>query len=561
MIKKEIFFLLTLIVFSTVSAQQKPYLNYGPPLDIPLVFSANFGELRSNHFHMGVDYKTKGVQGVKILAIEKGYIARVKVSSFGYGKVIYINHPNGVTSVYAHCSKFLGELDSIVSKIQSTEQNFEIDYYPQPNEIKVVKGQNIALSGNTGSSTAPHLHFELRDTKSETALNPLLYGFNITDHKSPIINRVKLYSITEQGYISSNKTYSHNLLLKNGTYSTEEKYLKIPFDFINKNGGIGIAIDTYDPYDLSSNKLGIYGSDLKINDSSIFQMRIDSVSFEDTRYINSHKDYYEFSTNHRHYHKSFKTDVNPLPIYILNNNGKINCKIGDTLNLNYSCYDTKGNTSKCAIKIIIDDLKTEIPQNNLASTDYIQPNENKIFSVGKMNIAFTKGTLYEPEIIKIKEGVNEFSIGSRKIPIQKPVHIQLHQPNIPFLKASSYYFTVNDRFLTTSYKNDSLTTFSKYLGDFKIRQDTINPTIKPRNFTINKPLNSNEITWSIFDYQSGINDYDLFIDGKWYLIEYEYKNNSVKFNCTGIKGVKTVKMIVKDNCNNKTEWQEELNFQ
>ena len=192
---KNILILLLVIITlgKSVLSQPKNNLNYRSPLEIPLIFAANFGELRSNHFHMGVDYKTKHVEGMKIFSVQDGYVSRIKVSSYGYGKVIYINHPEGVTSVYAHCSIFKGEIDSIVKVHQHLKESFEIDIKLNNDEIKVEKGQVIALSGNTGGSTAPHLHFELRDTETETALNPLKYGYEIKDSKSPKLSHLKIY--------------------------------------------------------------------------------------------------------------------------------------------------------------------------------------------------------------------------------------------------------------------------------------------------------------------------------------------------------------------------------
>src|SRR5690606_39237333 len=171
MYKSLLFFVLITSFFNQLFAQNNAKFDYHPPLKIPLILSANFGELRPNHFHMGLDFKTNGKEGYNLYAIEEGFISRIKVSTFGYGKVIYIDHPNGVTSVYAHCSEFKGEIDSIVRITQKKEQNFEVEIFPKKNEIRVTKGQVIGISGNSGGSTAPHLHFELRDTKTEHALN------------------------------------------------------------------------------------------------------------------------------------------------------------------------------------------------------------------------------------------------------------------------------------------------------------------------------------------------------------------------------------------------------
>ena len=182
-------------------AQENNKKDYHSPLGIPLVLSSNFGELRPNHFHMGLDFKTNGREGYNLYCIEDGYVSRIKVSPYGYGQVVYIDHPeDGITSVYAHCSEFKGQLDSIVKAHQQEEQDFAIEIFPKPNEIRLKRGEVFAISGNSGGSSGPHLHFEIRDTKTEAALNPLNFGFDIADHKAPEIRGLKVYSITEDGY-------------------------------------------------------------------------------------------------------------------------------------------------------------------------------------------------------------------------------------------------------------------------------------------------------------------------------------------------------------------------
>jgi hypothetical protein len=545
------------------NAQQNKYTNYGPPLSIPLVFAANFGELRSNHFHMGVDYKTNGAEGVKILAVEDGYVSRVKVSTFGYGKVIYINHPNGITSVYAHCSKFLGDIDSLVKLIQSKEQNFEIDYYPKPNEVKITKGQNIALSGNTGSSTGPHLHFELRDTKTETALNPLLFGFDIKDHKKPILSHMKIYSVTNEGYINSNETFKYNLISKNNILSTELNVIDIPISFFDSTGGIAFSFDVYDPYDLSYNKLGIYGSDLSINGFKFFQTKIDSISFDETRYINSHTDFHEFSVNKRDYHKSFKTIHNPLSIYTTKELGYKKVNIGDTLDVSYIVFDTKQNESLCKFKIVIVKNEKTYTLKNFENEKYLKPENKYEISNDEKSIFIEvqKGTFYEPEIIQLKSTKNSFSFGSKSIPIQKPLLLKVIKPDLDSLTLSKYYITVNSRFLERIISKDTIISSSKYLGEFKIKQDTVLPVLNQISLTSNKNIQLSTVKWKIYDNNSGLKDYDLYIDNKWYLLEYEHKNNIISFQVPNeIKGLHNLKIIAIDNVGNEMIWESEYNF-
>jgi len=565
--KNTLILLLSIITFNKiVCSQPDNNLNYRSPLEIPLIFAANFGELRTNHFHMGVDYKTKHVEGMKIFSVQDGYVSRIKVSSYGYGKAIYINHPEGVTSVYAHCSLFKGKIDSIVKFYQHLQESFEIDIELTADEIKVKKGQVIALSGNTGGSTAPHLHFELRDTKTETALNPLKFGYKIKDSKSPKLSHLKIYSLSKEGYIASDKSFKYKLSLTNSIYFPEQKTIYIPINFLPENGGLGFSFDAYDPYDLSYNKLGIYESKLIINDELMFETKIDSISFDHTRYINTYTDFHEFSNNRRNYHKSFKNLNNPLTIYNDKKNGIIKVKLGDTLNIDYQIFDTEKNKSDVSFKIII----TENNEKNYAVTnftddDFININKPSYFfnKDSSIKIKAKENTFYEPISFKIKEknSSSDFTFGEKNVPIQKQIdiHIDINKLNSSIL--NKYYLTVNDRYLETMISDSTLSVKSKYLGDFRLKTDTIPPKIRQKNFTNNNVSTYNKIRWEIVDTNSGILDYDIYIDDKWQILEYEYKNNTVTFNIpNSLKGQKEVKIVVTDNCSNIQVWKKKLIF-
>jgi murein DD-endopeptidase MepM/ murein hydrolase activator NlpD len=175
------------------------------PVEIPLVLSGTFGELRSNHFHAGLDIKTQSQEGFNILATADGYVSRINVSIWGYGNALYVTHPNGFTTVYGHLKSFSPEIDAFVRKKQYAEESFTIRLYPKADELKVKKGQVIALSGNSGSSGGPHLHFEVRDVKSNI-LNPMLFGINIPDHKNPTIQSAFTYAKNSDSQVNqSNK--------------------------------------------------------------------------------------------------------------------------------------------------------------------------------------------------------------------------------------------------------------------------------------------------------------------------------------------------------------------
>ncbi len=560
---KTLLVLLQLLFFTFFfhGQSQKNY-NYHPPLGIPLILASNFGELRPNHFHMGVDFKTKGKTGFNLYSIEEGYVSRIKVSPYGYGKVVYIDHPNGITSVYAHCSEFKGALDSLVSSIQNKEENYAIEVFPGPKQIKVKKGEVFAVSGNSGSSTAPHLHFEIRDTKTEHALNPLVYGFDIADHKKPEIRGVKIYGLTERGYQYKNKSVKK--MTKKGTenYYVSENKISIPSHFLSKSGGIGFAFDVIDRLDGAGNQCGLYGSILIINGDTIFGQETNRVPFESTRYVNSHKDYYEYAHLKRKFHKTFRTKENALPIYINEGLGLFYPKAGEKYKVHYIAYDTKGNKSN--LKFDLNILNGPINEINKIEKDstYLSPSKTMMISKNHVEVEFGTTTTYEP--IRINPMTIETKIGSPEVPVQRAYKLKIKHSGIEDGKHYLDILTAKGRHKSVNViYDDSLMIFEpKYFGTYSVKRDLAPPFIAPNNFSSSTTvLNNSVLRWKISDKETGINDYDLFIDGKWVLLEYDAKRAMIRYQRDlQFKGQKELLLIVKDDCGNIKEWRKSILF-
>ena len=184
------------VLFSNlIFSQEKNTKKLESPIDFPILLSGNFGELRSSGFHSGIDIKTKGKEGVDIRAIDSGYVSRVQVSTIGFGKVVYIDHGNNLTTVYAHLSRFSERIEKIINELQYKMKKYEVRKFFRPNELKIGKKELIGLSGNTGSSFGPHLHFEIRKTNEELPINPLFYNFDVVDTIRPYLKNFFLYGI------------------------------------------------------------------------------------------------------------------------------------------------------------------------------------------------------------------------------------------------------------------------------------------------------------------------------------------------------------------------------
>ena len=256
-------------------------LDFHTPIDAPFDLSGTFGEYRSR-FHTGIDFKSRGVQGQKIFSIEEGYVSRIEVNNYGYGKVIYIDHPNGYTSVYAHLKDFSTELDKFVKGEQYRLRKSTIKKFPKKGEIKVEKGQLIGYSGNTGGSFGPHLHFEIRDTKTQDALNPLMFNYEYLDNERPIIRG--LYLIDEENtLVSSLPSKKEIRKLNDSTYTTND------IEFSNKTG---LGIDIYDiQYKGLFNRNGVYKVDLYIDSLLVYSFKMDRIKFSQNHYRKIMYDY------------------------------------------------------------------------------------------------------------------------------------------------------------------------------------------------------------------------------------------------------------------------------
>lgn len=530
---------------------------YHPPLLIPLSLAANFGELRPNHFHMGVDFKTNGKEGLPLYAIEDGYVARVKISPNGYGKVIYVNHPNNITSVYAHCSRFLGKLDSIILQKQKESKNFEVEFYLNATELLLQKGEHFAFSGNSGSSTGPHLHFELRNTITEAALNPLKFGFDIKDTKPPQITSLKVVALTKKGYQIPNKSLLFPVKKNSKGFSISNNTLEIPANFCSIDGGQALSFEVNDFIDGSTHTCGIYESHLSSLGDTLFQQRMDSIYFDHSRFVNSHKDYDEYLKTKRKFNKAYKVEHNPLTIYPINQIGILTLQPGDSIQLNYTANDVKNNAT--SIDFILKANKGE--RNNLAayyapSTHFI-PDSSYFFQGDNYSIFIPAFTFYEPVKKLVDTSYPNLILGNQKDPIQLPISLSL-KPIASNVAIEKQYIKVNNSYIkTTLNASNWLTSETKNLGKINIGIDTLAPVIVALNFkTTDTLLTKKIVTWSITESQTEIIDYDLFIDNVWHVLEYEKKGSYLIATLPTLTNEPhSIEINARDACQNTGSWK------
>jgi len=287
---KHLTIILLCIMFYQYGSAQNPdqidHNYYAPPLKIPFLLAGNFAELRPNHFHAGIDIKTQGRTGLPVFAAAEGFISRITISPSGYGKVLYVNHPNGTTTVYGHLERFAGKIEAYAKKNQYEKQSFQIDIEIPEGKLPVAKSEQIAFSGNSGSSAGAHLHFEIRRTDEKILLNPLLFNMPVKDKLKPTVQALIIYPISDDASVSGIQAPKRfETILSGNTYQVKAN------PTISVYGKIGFGVQAVDLLDGSTNKCGIYSLKLKVDNETIYSFTMDDIPHEDSRYLNSLIDY------------------------------------------------------------------------------------------------------------------------------------------------------------------------------------------------------------------------------------------------------------------------------
>ncbi|MCF6212400.1 MAG: M23 family metallopeptidase [Flavobacteriaceae bacterium] len=553
MLRKGIFLLLILVASNTYSQKIYPQKYFGKPLDIPFILAGTFGELRSNHFHSGLDIKTKNKEGILVKAIADGYISRIKISLWGYGKAIYITHPNGYTSVYAHLKKFSPKIEAYVKQNQYKKQTFEIKIFPKKGEYRIKKGTVVAYSGNTGGSTGPHLHFEIRDTKTEEPINPMLFGYDIADHKKPVISKLVAYPLNDTSQVNqSNLPVEIQFKrLNNGNYIADK---------ITAYGNIGFGIKTFDRQDAAFNRNGIYDLSLKVNGRLKYHHTLEKFSFDNTKYINLFMDYKAYFTKKQAIQKCFIEAKNKLNVYD-KSLGDGQLKISDSLNYTTSILskDFKGNTAQILIPIRGKNDSILVKKQVVKTNYFIDNNLFNKFDLKNVNLAFPKHTFYKDFYLDFRIGNDTVFVGRNTRPLDKNYTLTFFTDSLKIADKSKLYIAqiVRNKYANykpTNYKKGKIYTSINTLGTYIVKQDTIMPTIESLNFKNKQWLtNYHFLKIKITDEDSGIKKYSATIDGQWVLFEFDAKKDILTYNFADKKFKKVkheLKLSVTDNVNN-----------
>ncbi|MEC5164718.1 murein DD-endopeptidase MepM/ murein hydrolase activator NlpD [Flavobacterium sp. PL11] len=554
-------FSIIFLFFGTIVFAQSTYPTdyFRSPLDIPMQLSGNFGELRPNHFHAGFDLKTQQKEGLNVYAVADGYISRIKISTFGNGKAIYINHPNGYTSVYGHLKLANGEIENHIKTIHYKEQSFEIEMFFKPDEMPVEKGQIIGFSGNTGSSEGPHLHFEFRDTQSEFVINPMLFGYDklIKDAKKPTISSVYVYPVDSKTTVNrAQRPVLLNLALqKDGTYIADK---------VSANGSIGFGISTFDTDDVSFNNNGVYKIQSFYNGQPNFGYTFNTYSFDEMRYINALVDYSRYKKMQQRVQKLFmKNPYNLSIIKAADNKGVL--QVLPNLNAAYriEVSDFFGNTKVISIPIQYDVSPTTISKEPLESNYFIKANKDSNFALKNMSVFFPAGTFYDDFEFNFAVDNNTLILHEDTVPAHTNFTISIEDSIATEAQKEKMFIGRIDgkklAYNSTYRKGNIFNTKVRILGKYALISDTVAPKISIAKPIEGKWISSQKtIELSIYDDLSGIKSYNGYLNGKWILMEYDNKTRKLThFFDDGIvfDGANDLKVDVIDNVGNSTTFE------
>lgn len=506
------------------------------PMKIPVFLAGNFGELRPNHFHAGIDIKTQGRTGLPVFAAADGFVSRISISPTGYGKVLYLDHPNGTTTVYGHLDSFSPAIDNYIRNLQYEKETFAIDQTVPPDLLPVKKGEQIAKSGNSGSSGGPHLHFEVRRTVEQLMLNPLLFNIPVKDKAKPVIQSVVVYPVSKEATVAGKQDPLRlEAILSGNSYKLKTDQI------IQVSGKIGFGIQAIDLLDGATNKCGIYSLQLSIDNTVIYSFKMDDYAISESKYVNVHIDYERAIRSGQRLYKTWIEPGNKLGIYDeVVKHAIFKADDNQLHDVKFVVADVAGNTSTIAFKIKSTEL--EMPKKEPKGELFRYNHGNRI-KTDEIEFSVPEGALYndvdfifekKPALPKLYSAVYQLHNPYTALHFACPLRIKAEnlperlQPKAMLAQVdpvSGRIYSATGKFVDGWVEGNI-----RVLGNYALAVDTIAPKISPLPFTDKKTKKTlDKIQIKISDNLSGIETYRGTLDGKWILFEYDLKNNLLSY--------------------------------
>jgi hypothetical protein len=543
-------------LFSILFTLNSQEYNLNSPIDLPLNLSGTFGEFRSSHFHYGLDVTTNKKSGYNVYSIDSGSIVRIKVSTSGYGKVLYISHPNGLTSIYAHLKEFSPKIQKYIKTQQYLNKSYSVQKFFNNGEMKVNKGDLIGYTGNTGGSSGPHLHFEIRDTKSQNPINPLSFNYKYDDSNRPIIK--SLYVFDEDDSFKKDNPKKYEIKKINDSLYIADKII-----YSNK---IGIGIEVYDIQSKNNyNRNGVYEVKMFLDSVLSFSYKMDKINIDESVFRKIFYDYSLLKAKKKIIQKVYYPPNSKLNF--LNHNVSTGIfKSSDKDEKDVLLEVSDWNNNKTYLNFKIEGKTSNLLEKSIDGIE-IATSQKYLIKKNNSEIGFKKNSFFNNVTLNIKYQNDTLKIDEDLHPLRKSYNIKIFkQVEDSIIKRQSFIGLINNNgklsYLKTSNKDNFFSVNSSNLGSFTLSRDSINPEIKALNFSLNKDIsNQKTIRLRIYDKTSGIKSYNVLINNKWALFEYEPKSNLIFHNIDdGIieNGENKITIKVIDGVGNKTEFKSKV---
>ncbi len=534
-----------ILLFFSVSVLSQGPFNYIWPIDSPFVITANYGELRPNHFHAGMDFSTSGKINLPIYCIEEGYVSRIRVSPYGYGKCVYITHPGGKVSVYAHLNAFSLKIANKAKENQYITQNFEIDFIPMPRTMYVRKNEIIGLSGNTGGSTGPHLHFEIRDGLLEIPLNPLGF-YRLGDRTSPEIHAIGFYNLSDTSaprFMNAHKIKrgkGDSLILENDHMVLDQSI-------------VGLAFSGLDRCYPNGNPNNIYAARIYVDDSLVYVHQLNNISFSESRFIN------EFSevAGKNKFQKCFLPTLYPEGFFgKCTNKGRLFLDDRVFHKVKLVVADESGNTAPLQFYLKAKKVNAYKPREspgdwNVNCAEDFKRDKNGLQVYIPAKTLFYSTPLLVDNAIETEDKLSILP----EVNLKQAVTIGFKVPD-RFWENREKLLLKNSTMALPLNRNDSVFYEIKEFGNHRLIIDTLPPKIKIEysEHKLKEAWQMDAFSFRITDNVSGIGKYNLWLNNTWVLSEYDAKENLLTyyFDEETPMGLLQFKLEVIDKVGNRT---------